>query len=208
MPSDNKKSDLKTMSPEMRERQKIMSRMTPEEKIMHKWRCHYEKATPQLLEVIEYCQKDNRIVPHAWRQIIGKYMKFTHRNKFTEYPPLKSSLILGASHAPDIEKRQRFLTQIYWCYKNMFMSSMFKDIMETSTEDWVVGYYQEDKISLELIKREYARWLNVNYYPEHNIYNYCTNHHKKHKKIETAEKLHDNQEGVLDDESTTFIGSR
>ena len=208
MPSDNKSSNLKTISPEMEERRRIMSRMTPEEKTAYKWQRYYEKATPQLLELIEYCQKDNRIAPHGWGWIAGRYMRFTHRDNFTGYPPFRRPLILGASSAPDLEKRYRFLTQIYWCYKNMFMSSMYSDIIKTSTEDWVTGHYQEDKISLELIKKEYARWLGVNYHPEHNIWNHCTDHHKKQKQIQRAEEIYDERSHILDDESITSIGSR
>ena len=90
----------------------------------------------------------------------------------------------------------------------MFMSSMYSDIIKTSTEDWVTGHYQEDKISLELIKKEYASWLGVNYHPEHNIWNHCTDHHKKQKQIQRAEEIYDERSHILDDESITSIGSR
>ena len=135
-------------------------------------------------------------------------MRFTHRDNFTGYPPFRRPLILGASSAPDIEKRQRLLTQIYWCYKNMFIGSVYDSIMKNPAEDWEFGYYQEDKISLELIKKEYARWLGVNYHPEHNIWNHCTDHHKKQKQIQRAEEIYDERSHILDDESITSIGSR
>lgn len=197
-----------TISSYQKERQRIMSRMTPEEKKAYKWQCYYEKATPQLLELIEYCQKDNRIVPHHWDRFAGKYSRFTRKDEFTTYPPYKHPLILGASTAPDLEKRYRFLTQIYWCYKNMFISSMYKDIMGASVEDWSIGHYQEDKISLELIKKEYAGWLGVKHHPEHNIWNHCTNHYKKDVQIQRAEEIYDKRNHILDDESITSIGSR
>ena len=208
MPSDNKSSNLKTISPEMRERSRIMSRMTPEEKKAYKWQRYYEKATPKLLELIECCQSDNRIFPHNWGKIYSNYAQFSNRHAFTKYPPFKVALILGASSAPDIEKRQRLLTQIYWCYKNMFIGSLYDSIMKNPAEDWEFGYYQEDKISLELIKKEYASWLGVNYHPEHNIWNHCTDHHKKQKQIQRAEEIYDERSHILDDESITSISSR
>jgi hypothetical protein len=210
----SKDRPMPTISPEMHEQRRIMSRMTPKEKTAYKWQRYYEKATPQLLELIEYCQEDNRIVPNNWGLIGGRYMRFTHRDDFTGYPPYKIPLILGASNTPDLEKRYRFLTQIYWCYKNMFIDRMYEDIMRISDDDddddwiWIKGYYQEDKVSLELIKKEYASWLGVKYHPEHSIWNHCTDHHKKHKQIERAENLYKNQEDILDDESITSIGDR
>ena len=210
MPSDNKKPNLKTISPEMREHQRIMSRMTPEERKAYKWKCYDETAKPKLLEMIEYCQSNNRICPSPqhWNRIWKAYSRYSHRSEFTEYPPFKIPLILGAWHAPEIDKRERFLTQIYWCYKNYFMDSMYTMIMKLNDDDWFLEYYSEDKISLELIKKEYASWLGVNYHPEHDIWNHCTDHDKKRKQIERAEEIYDNQEDILDDESTTSIGPR
>jgi hypothetical protein len=80
--------------------------------------------------------------------------------------------------------------------------------MKNPAEAWEFGYYQEDKISLELIKKEYASWLGVNYHPEHNIWNHCADHHKRHKQVERAEEAYNNQEDILDDESVTLIGDR
>jgi len=162
------------------------------------WESYYKKATPKLLELVKHCQKDNRITPNPnnWGLIGGRYMRMTRRDKFTVWPPYRIPLILGASSAPDIEKRLRLLTQIYWCYKNTFINRIYEDIMELSDDDWVKGYYQEDKISLELIKKEYSTWLGVNYYPEHNIWNHCTDHDKKRKQIERAEEIYNNQEDI------------
>jgi hypothetical protein len=208
MPSDNKSSNLKTRPPEMRERSRIMSRMKPEEKKAYRWKCYDETAKPKLLELIEYCQSDNRIFPYTWGKIYNDYAQFSNRHSFTEYPPFRPSLILGASLSPDILKRQRLLTQIYWCYKNLFIGSVYDTIMKTPIDDWEIGRYQEDKISLELIKKEYASWLGVNYHPEHDIWNHCTDYDKKRKQIERAEEIYDNQEDILDDESTTSIKPR
>ena len=182
-----------------------------EEKFSFDWECYYKKATPKLLELIEYCQKDNRIVPrkNKWGLIGSRYMGFTtNRNKFTVYPPFKVPLILDGSSAPDLEKRYRLLTQIYWCYKYTFIDRIYEDIMELSDNDWIIGRYQEDKISLELIKKEYANWLGVKYYPEHSIWNHCANHHKKHIQIQKAEEIYDKRNHILDDEGTTFINER
>ena len=207
MPSDNKSSNLKTISPEMEERRRIMSRMTPEEKKAYKWKCYDEKAKPKLLKLIEYCQSDNRIFPYNWGVIYNNFM-FLYKCNSTKYSLPGKPLILGASSAPDIEKRQRLLTQIYWCYKNMFIGSVYDSIMKNPAEDWEFGYYQEDKISLELIKKEYASWLGVNYHPEHNIWNHCTDHYKKRMQIQRAEEIYDERSRILDDESITSIGSR
>ncbi len=208
MPSDNKSLNLKTRPPEMQERSRIMSCMTPEEKKAYRWKCYDETAKPKLLELIEYCQSDNRIFPHTWGRISNNYLRFAHRHNFTKYPPFRPPLILGASSAPDIEKRQRFLTQIYWCYKNMFMGSMYDSIIKTPADSWEFGYYDEDKIPLELIKKEYSTWLGVNYHPEYNIWNHCTDHHKKQKQIQRAEEIYDERSHILDDESITSINKR
>jgi len=205
-------SRMSTISPEMRERQRIMSRMTPEEKKAYIWERYNKKAKPQLLELMDFCQSDHRIFPHNWGKIYSDYVQFSNRRTFTKYPPFKVPLILGASGAPDIEKRQRLLTQIYWCYKNLFMGSMYNSIMKNSEKDWEFGHYQEDKISLEVIKKEYASWLGVKYYPEHDIYNHCANYHKEQKKIdarqrkiERAEEIHNEGNHILDDEGITSI---
>jgi len=199
-----------TLSPKMLERQRIMSRMTPEEKKVYRWKCYDEKAWPQLLELIEYCQSDNRIcpLPQHWNKIYHDYSWHTDRHKFTKFPPLKIPLILGAWNANDIDKRQRFLTQVYWCYENYFMGTMYDKIMRLTDDDWCLECFPEDKISLELIKKEYARWLGVNYHPEHNIWNHCTDHHEKQKKIQRAEEIYDERSHILDDESITSINKR
>jgi len=204
----SKDKQSSSITPEMRERLRIMSRMTPAEKKAYKWKCYDEKAKPKLLKLIEYCQSDNRIFPYTWGKIYNDYAQFSDRHNFTEYPPFRPPLILGASSAPDIEKRQRLLTQIYWCYKNLFIDSVYNTIMKTPIDDWEIGHHQEDKISLELIKKEYAIWLGVKYHPEHDIWNHCTNYDKNRKQIERAEEINSNQEDVLDDESNTLIESR
>ncbi len=181
-----------------------------EQNKLNGWQSYDEGAKPKLLELIKYCQSNNRNVPrpYAWAKIYGNYVQFSDKHNFTEYPPLKMPLILGASTAPDLEKRYRFLTQIYWCYKNMFIGSVYNTIMKTPIDDWEIGHYQEDKISLELIKKEYASWLGVKHHPEHNIWNHCTDHHKKQKQIQLAEEIYDERSHILDDESVTLIGAR
>jgi hypothetical protein len=169
--NNSPKETQQTISPEMRERQRIISSMTSEEKKAYKWKCYDEKAKPQLLELIEYCQSNNRIcpLPQHWNRIWETYSRYSNRSEFTEYPPFKIPLILGAWHASEIDKRKRLLTQIYWCYKNYFIGSMYDMIMKLNDDDWYPDYCSEDKISLELIKKEYAGWLGVKYHPEFNI---------------------------------------
>ena len=187
---------------------KLKHNISPEEKKAYRWQSYDEKANPRLLELIEYCQSNNRIFPYTWSKIYSDYAQFSDRHNFTEYPLFKVSLILGASLSPDILKRQRLLTQIYWCYKNMFIGSVYSTIMKTPIDDWEIGRYQEDKISLELIKKEYASWLGVKYHPEHNIWNHCTDHHSKQKQMQIAEEIYDERNHILDDESVTLIGAR
>lgn len=184
--------------------------MTPEEKKAYKWKCYDETAKPKLLELIKHCQNGGRIcpLPQHWNKIYHDYSWHTDRHKFTKFPPLKIPLILGAWNANDIDKRQRFLTQVYWCYENYFMDTMYDKIMRLTDDDWCLECFPEDKISLELIKKEYARWLGVNYHPEHNIWNHCTDHHKKQKKIQRAEEIYDERSHILDDESTASINRR
>lgn len=195
------------ITPEIRERRRIMSRMTPEEKKVYKWKCYDETAKPKLLELIEYCQSGNRIFPHNWGAIYNNFM-FLYKCNSTKYFLPEKPLILSASIAPDIEKRQRLLTQIYWCYKNMFIDLIYDNIMKNPAEDWEFGVYQEDEISLELIKKEYASWLGLSFYPELSIWDYCTDFNKKQKQIETAEEIYKGRDRVLDDEGISKIGFR
>jgi hypothetical protein len=211
-----------TLSPKMLERQRIMSRMTPEEKKVYRWKCYDEKAWPQLLELIEYCQSDNRIcpVPILWNRIYHNYSWYTDRRDFAKYPPLKKPLLLNVWNASNIEKRLRLLTQIYWCYKNYLIGSIYSSIMRIDGRGWLNEYYPEDKISLKIIKKEYSTWLGVDYHPKYSIWNYCENHEEEYnqrrkdenllnQKIRAAEKLYCEQErDLLDDESTTSINRR
>ena len=125
-----------------------------------------EKSKLQLLELLVYCQSNGRICPwpKRWNPIWETYSRYSDRSEFTEYPPFKMPLILGAWHTSDIEKGQRFLTQIYWCYKNYFMGSMYNQIMKLTEDNWHKSQ-SETKLSLALIKKEYAKWLGVTYYP-------------------------------------------
>ena len=175
-----------------------------------KWNSYNEKAKPQLLELLEYCQSENRICPtsKSWNKIYHNYSWHTDRYKFTKYPPLKVPLILGSWNTSDLEKRQRFLTQIYWCYKNYFMGSIYNSVIKLADNDWHTGYYHEDEISVDLIRKEYTGWLGVKYHPEHDIHNHCANHYEEQKKVERAEKIYNDKNQILDNESITSIDSR
>ena len=172
MPSDNKSSNLMTISPEMRERQRIMSRMTPKERLEYKQKRYDERqklAKSRLLELIEYCQGDDRISP-----ISEQWMKI-HRTlpRGARNPPLKppATYCSGCEYS-DRVKRLRFLTQIYWCYKADVMGWMYDRIMKLTDDDWQYDDCQYDrwytcpkgKISLTLIQKEYASWLRVHSY--------------------------------------------
>ena len=184
--------------------------MTTKNSKEQKWNSYNEKAKPQLLELFEYCQSGNKICPSPqhWNKIYHNYSWHTDRHKFTKYPPLKTPLILGAWNTSDLEKRQRFLTQIYWCYKNYFMGSIYNSVIKLADNDWHTGYYHEDEISVDLIRKEYTGWLGVKYHPEHDIHNHCANHYEEQKKVERAEKIYNDKNQILDNESITSIDSR
>jgi len=174
MPSvnNNLKERRQTISPEMRERQRIMSRMTPKERLEYKQKRYDERqklAKSRLLELIEYCQDDGRISPisEQWMRI---YRILTGGiGMVTRNPPLEHPLTYHPYGGyADSEKRLRFLTQIYWCYKVDVMGWMYDRIMKLTDDDWHYRdnryTYPEEKISLTLIKKEYAGWLGVHSY--------------------------------------------
>lgn len=216
----SKVSRSSVISPEMHERHRLMSRMTPKEKQAYTWKCYDKKAKPQLLELIKHCQSDCRIhpMPILWNRIYHNYSWSTDSRSHTKFTPLKAPFLFNAWNTSNIEKRQRLLTQIYWCYKNKCIGSMHTMIMKLNDADWHHEYNPEDMISLELIKKEYASWLSVKYHPEHDIWNYCENHEEDYKqkreaekllnkKIRNAERFYDKQgRDLLDDESITAVG--
>ena len=161
-PNKSRKT-IRTISPEMRERQRVVSRMTPDEKKAYKWKCYDEKAKPQLLELLEYCQSDNIIcpMPIKWNRGASGDIRCTSQHKFTKYPPFLFPLVLSAWMSSDMSKRLRFLTQIYWCYKNYSMGSMYSAIMRLEDDDWHKGRDTSDMIFLVDVKKEYADWLGV-----------------------------------------------
>jgi len=184
MPSDNNnlKERRQTISPEMREHQRMMSRMTPKERLEYKQKRYDERqelAKSRLLELIEYCQDDGRISPisEQWMRIYrilnGAIGRVT-RNPPLEHPLTYHPYVMGV----DSKKRLNFLTQIYWCYKVDVMHGMYDMIMKLTDDDWQYDHCYTDpeekisltleKISFTLIKKEYARrytsWLGVHSY--------------------------------------------
>ena len=154
MPRDNRST---TISPEIRERRKIMSRMTPDEKKAYNRKCYEESAKPKLLELIEYCQNNHKIcpLPSDWNRICSNYMRYTHRCEFTKFPPFQRPLVLSTWHySSDVDKRLRLLTQIYWCYKNFGMEFMYSDIMKLEVTDWYKVDIGFPKVSIKDIKKD------------------------------------------------------
>ena len=96
--------------------------MSPTEKKAFKWREYNEIAKPQLLELINYCQDEGRVCPEpgAWNRLYRLLSVGADKGKFTKYPPIKPPLILGGWCAEDVDKRKRFLTQIYWFNRTFF----------------------------------------------------------------------------------------
>ena len=45
------------------------------------------------------------------------------------------------------------------------MGSMYTMVMKLTEDDWCYESCSEDAILLELVKKEYAKWLGVAYYP-------------------------------------------
>jgi len=84
---------------------------------------------------------------------------------------------------------------------------MYTMVMKLTEDDWYK--YQpktkmpimldEIKLSLTIIKKEYAGWLGVNYYPKHNVFNYWITHDYC-----LIREPYD----FLDDESITYIRDR
>ncbi|MDC0620907.1 hypothetical protein OAP27_02355 [Candidatus Pseudothioglobus singularis] len=133
------------------------------------WERYLEEATPRFEELHEYCQEQQRVVPFEWGLIMKPYYRFASRREFTKFPPLYPPLILGGSIASDNEKRKRLLTQIYWCYQNKFMGTVYSAIMKAKTEEWVLfsPNLKEDEINyvtLSDVRKEYANWLGVKNY--------------------------------------------
>lgn len=163
----SKDKQSSSIAPEKRERLRIMSRMTPDEKKEYNRKCYDESANPKLLELIEYCQNNHKIcpLPSDWNRICSNYMRYTHRCKFTKFPPFRPPLVLSTWHySSDVDKRLRLLTQIYWCYKNYGMESMYGAIMKLEDDDWHKGIDTSDTILLADIKKEYADWVGVTFY--------------------------------------------
>jgi hypothetical protein len=63
----------------------------------------------------------------------------------------------------------------------------------------------EIKLSLTIIKKEYAGWLGVNYYPKHNVLNYWITH--DYCLIREPREIREPYD-FLDDESITYIRDR
>jgi len=136
------------------------------------WERYSFDATPKFEELFEYCQKHQRVIPFDWGLIIQPYYRFASRIEFTNYPPLFPPLILGGSIASDNAKRKRLLTQIYWCYQNKFMGTIYSAIMKAKPEDWIIftPNLNEDEIKyvcLSEVKKEYASWMGVKAYPDY-----------------------------------------
>jgi len=133
------------------------------------WESYFAVADPKFEELFEYCQAQQRVVPNDWGLIMKPYYEFASKREFTKFPPLFTPLILAGSIASDNEKRKRLLTQIYWCYQNRFMQTVYSAIMQPKTDEWVIfsPNLNEDEIhyvSLSEIKKEYASWLGVKTY--------------------------------------------
>jgi hypothetical protein len=147
--------------------------MTPKERLEYKQKRYDERqklAKSRLLELIEYCQSDGRISPisEQWMKI-HRILLPDDRGRVTRNPPLEHPLTYHPYGGyADSEKRLRFLTQIYWCYKVDVMGWMYDRIMKLTDDDWHYRdnryTYPEEKISLTLIKKEYAGWLGVHSY--------------------------------------------
>ena len=125
------------------------------------WERYLEESTPKFEELFDYCQQHQRVVPYDWGSIMKPYYRFANHKEFSKHPPLFKPLILGASLAPENEKRKRLLTQIYWCYQNKFMGTVYSAIMKAKTDEWVIfsPNLKEDEINyvtLSEVKKEYA----------------------------------------------------
>ena len=127
-----------------------------------KIKIHERRDYKLLIGLIKYCQDDGRAYPRAqcWNKIYHNYSWHTDTREFTKFSPLKSPLLFDAWNATEYDKRLRLLAQVYWCYSNNRIESLYESIFNLSKDDWHYGGYKE-AISLEFIKGEYVSWLPV-----------------------------------------------
>ena len=134
--------------------------MSSEEEQKYIKKVHERMDKKLLIYLVEYCQDEGRTYPKSehWNKIYHNYSWYTNAQEFTKFPPLKAPLLIDAWNASEKDKRLRLLTQVYWCYSNNKINDLYSRIVNLEEEDWHCGDY-ENVIPLDLVKREYERWL-------------------------------------------------
>ena len=122
-----------------------------------------------LEKLLEYASSKGFGHPTAepWARIVSAIRRETGGSNWT-FPRLRNPLILGGSIASPHDKKERFVTQIYWAHMNGGYETIQRLILRLKDEDWD-GFDCVDNLNpipLSEIKQEYADWLGVSRYPE------------------------------------------
>jgi hypothetical protein len=110
---------------------------------------------------------------NAWAKIDIEIRRKTGGSNWS-LPKLRNPLILGGSMASPHQKEKRFVTQIYWTYKNSGYETMVRLILNLQDKEWR-GYDAENLsrdfsgFSIQDIEKEYASWQGVYFY--HPVFN-------------------------------------
>lgn len=126
-----------------------------------------------LEELLKYTQSKGYGYPlgYPWSRMYIAVSRKTGGSNHT-FPRFRNPLILGGAMASPNDKRERFATQIYWTHKNGGYEVLERFIRRLKDEEWdgLDAPSKETNISIEDIKKEYARWLDVVTYPERESY--------------------------------------
>ena len=166
-----------------------------------------------LEKLLEYVHSKGFGYPTAepWARIVSAIRRETGGSNWT-FPRLRNPLILGGSIASPHDKKERFVTQIYWAHMNGGYETIQRLILRLKDEDWG-GFDCVDNLSpipLSEIKQEYADWLGVSRYPERRPYTLdeLFPAERDERLRRRAEKYEVRLNRQMDDESVTSIGSR
>jgi|APSaa5957512622_1039677.scaffolds.fasta_scaffold29346_1 hypothetical protein len=137
--------------------------MSFEDELICKRKIQERKEKWLLVELIEYSQRGNRVcpLPECWNKIYHDYSWRTDTHDFGKLYPLRAPLLFDAWNTSSNEKRLRFLTQVYWCYKNNFIDSMYESIVNIAKDSWHIECCVTTPLPLNTIKKEYERWASL-----------------------------------------------
>jgi hypothetical protein len=128
-----------------------------------------------LERLLQYTHSKGWGYPHnsAWAKIYLEIKRKTG-GSHCSFPKFYNPLILAASMAHPYHKEERFVTQIYWTYKNGGYETMVRLVLNLQDKEWC-GYDAENLsrdfsgFSIQDIEKEYASWQGVHFY--HPVFN-------------------------------------